>query len=265
MLKRKKKLSANKKTVITMTALLSFVLVAVITSAVIIFANSIQNVTTSIAISYTSVQVDGEMKLTAYYGDTQRILTRRQVNTFEFVDYITFNAGSTEDLNYNKNSYTSSLDLDDVSLTTSSPYIVFECAFKNLGSHAVKLTFSDSPDQTELQGNYTKTQRISRTKLTSAEFEHIDDPSTSYTALTVAGVGDGNYIDDYVYYYVKVRVSNLGLNAAYDTEHSWIFTGNDQVSQVTLNNVNGEGELTNKTTPITIRKSKSTIPTVFCK
>ena len=221
MLKRKR-ISKSKRAVIISTTAFSAFLLILVGATVAIFASQTHNIQSNIAITYVSQEVDGDMRLRAYYSGTWHNMTGTNQNGF-----VRLNAGSSTS--------PTATNLSNIALNSANNYIVFECAFKNTGAHMVKMSFGDAI----IGGaptNMTRAQKISRLELNSSDFSKIASEMTAYNAVAVCGTDDDNYLNDYTYYYVKVNVTDLSSNASYNTTHTWTFTSDVTSTEISLDN-----------------------------
>ena len=227
-----------KKIVMASISVLSVFLFVLTFGVIGIYASQTQTIMSNITIAYNSTMVDGNMRLRAYYKGVNEAsaswhtLTRSVVNGTA-VDYVKFYARSSSN-------NAGSANLGTVAISGNNNYIVFECAFKNTGSAMVKMAFAETGTT---MVNMTKTQLISKSAIDS-NFDVIDDSPSAYSALAVTGDEDvDNYIDGYVYYYIKVRSNDLAHSAQYAATQSWAFTGDETVESIIVNNNGGNGGL----------------------
>ena len=232
--------------VIASISVLSVFLLFLVFGVIAIYASQTETVVSNIKIIYISRQVGGEMRLRAYYKKGTDDSAQWHILTTASMGYPS-NSGIVrlEDEATDQNAI-----LDDlvVNLNETNDFVIFECAFRNLGSTAVKLNFDEglnnsSSEPAPVAINVEQSQLISKTAIDS-NFDIINDSPLNYTALTVLGNrDDDNYIEDFIYYYYKIKVSDIALDSHYSTSHVWTFTGYETAESITIDNNGGTGNL----------------------
>ena len=237
MLTDKRRIKRYKKAVIILALVLSLFMFAILFFTIGVAASQLFEAQTSMDIIYIAESMDGNMSLKGYYkGDGESSASWHSLLVASISD--TNHESIQLDIN-NPSPTQGVVNINTATLNSGNSYIVFECAFKNNGSKMVKMEFTD-PETT--MSNLTKTQLISRSALSSSDFDTIVDSPSAYSSLAVTGDRDtGNYIDDYIYYYVKLELTDTAQAAQYITSHTWTFSTNYSSSDVVTVSVNNEG------------------------
>ena len=138
MLRRKNDLSSKKRAVIITASLLSFLVLAITTMVISVFAATSQTINSNFTISYVADHVVGVVRLRAYYkGDGEATASWHNLTNPSGDGKVTINSSM--------DSFSATIsNLSGVGLSQENEFLVFECAFDNQGTNMVKLAFSES-------------------------------------------------------------------------------------------------------------------------